>query len=108
MFDLAMRIVRAECLLHGIPVGLVRSRSRIRNAVEVRKIIVRRLRAETDLSWGAIGYVLKRGASFRGAQRPLPGVKHTLHSLTTVRTAQLVKTQGREFKTVPFPTRVVT
>jgi chromosomal replication initiation ATPase DnaA len=84
MFDLAERIIKAECVGHGIPVRLVRSKSRIRGVPAVRKIIVRRLRLETDLSWAAIGFLLHRNpATFRGGERPVPSL-HKADSLTNI------------------------
>ena len=84
MFELAENIIRSECRKHGIPVSLMRSKSRIKGVPAVRKIIVRRLRLETDLSWAAIGFLFKRNpGAFRGGERPLPS-KHIEHTLTTV------------------------
>lgn len=73
MFREAETIILNECLVHGVSVDLVCSQLRTRNVVRVRRIIVARLRQETNLSWTEIGMALGRTTkSFRGAQRPLP------------------------------------
>lgn len=73
MFREAEAIILNECLTHGVSVDLVCSTLRTRNVARVRRIIVARLRKETNLSWVEIGMSLGRmGKSFRGAERPVP------------------------------------
>lgn len=73
MFRRAEAILLDVALTEGVSVDLIRSYSRTKNVAQARKIVIRRLRAETDLSWREIGLTLGRSStSFRGSERPVP------------------------------------
>ena len=73
MFRRAESILLDVALTEGVALDLIRSRTRTKNVVAARKIVVARLRAETDLSWREIGMVVGRPCKgFRGAERPVP------------------------------------
>lgn len=73
MFREAEAIILNTCLQEGVSVDLVCSPLRTRTVARVRRLVVARLRKETNLSWVEIGMSLGRmGKSFRGAERPVP------------------------------------
>lgn len=71
MFRRAESIMLDVAFEEGVSVDLIRSRIRTRSVVRARKIVVRRLRWETDLSWREIAMVLGRSSQgVRSVLRP--------------------------------------
>jgi len=62
MFREAEAIILNVCLAEGVSTDLICSPMKTRNVVRVRRIIVTRLRQETNLSWAEIEFSLGKPA----------------------------------------------